>query len=144
MHEQVCYLVRPHNGEGLTFATEADAEPCAASGAFFLLGRNRERLLREYEFHAIHSDRIVATRMIRHEASRAFYRVDVDAIGTFWFHATSIRRKPKYVGREVGFQGLSAVRRVCPLRPLDLDVACRHHKFYFVGYSPRIGGEQRG
>ncbi len=139
MHNQVCYLVSaPRDGGGLAFAAEANEGAYTTSGSFFRLGMIRDRLLDEYQFHAIHGDRIVVTHMIRYRDSRAFYRVQVDGVGPFMFCARSIRRKPMYVGGVQGFNGLSAVRQVCPLRPHDLDAACRDHGFYFVGYSPMI------
>lgn len=145
MIDVVCYLVPPATGaKGLVFPTEVDEHSRSGVGAFYLLGTRPRPLRPQYIFHAVHGEAVVTTRLARYRDTKSYYQVTSPTVGRFLFYAQPLSRRLTYIGTDSNFRDMFVVRRLRSWHPNELDAACRHHQFYFVGYSPGIGTDGPG
>lgn len=138
----VCYLVKSgHLESGLIFPTEMTELDTATTGSFYLLARSSSATEDAYAFFAVRGERILRVVLERMDKARSFFRAQVPDVGAFMFYAQPMPRKIPYRGDAPQFQDHVAIRRLRSWRPNDLENACAKYEFYFVGYSPRLDGE---
>ena len=140
MNDLVHYLIKhPVEGGGLIYPTEIEDDNYVGFGAFYLLGQPGMPIGDRYRFAAVRGEETIQTELLPFRRSRSFFQAEVGGIGSFIFYAQPISFRPSYTGRVATGTGLLAIRRLRSWQPQELDRACREHKFYFVGYSPRLG-----
>jgi hypothetical protein len=145
MRDHVHYLVRrPDRSDGLIYPSEIEEQGYVGFGAFYLMGKEGEALRDAFVFYAVRGDQLIEATLSRYRDTRGFFFAAINGVGRFLFNAEPIPKTMAYVGSEPEAADLVAIRRLRSWRPGELDVACRDHGFYFVGWSPRARGEARG
>lgn len=139
MNNYVHYLVRqPRATDQLISPSQIEERDYFTVGCFYIIGRPGEALLDSYRFHAMLRKDIIIVDLKRYKNSKSFYRTNVEGIGNFIFGLEAIGHELRYAGMEPTLNGLQAVRRLRPKGNSSLELACKKHDFYFLGYSEAI------
>ena len=134
----VHFMVRhPRDRDLLIYPTELE-ERYVGTGAFYVLGLSDDELMDAYVFFAIYNDQIEPILLTRVTPTRTIYRAVFPPVGIFDFWAYRTRGWEARVGGNNHFSGVPMLRQIRPKRADVLDVAARQHRFYFIGYSPRL------
>jgi len=145
MSDLVHYLIKnPSAVGGLIYPNENSnivGEGYVGFGGFYLLGTAGASISGSYRFIAIRNKHLIETKMNVYQDSRNYFMVDLTEVGRFLFFAQPIPKGSNYVGRHPAVRNLVALKRLRSWRPNDLELACKRHNFYFIGYTPRINLE---
>ena len=106
-------------------------------GAFCLTGRLDDELDDEYLFYAVREDELFPFPL--HRIGWTTYVAPIEGIGDFNFRAKRLRVPAQYAGNFPLYPGELVLGYLAPLDRRSHEVAVLEHKFYFTGYSPKIG-----
>lgn len=140
MREVIHYLIaHPTEVGTLIYPSQVNDLNYYGFGAFYILGKHKERSGDSYKFHAVHDSQIIQTTLVPYRGSKSFLVATVSGIGSFVFNVQSLPRKQPYKLTHASLEGLTTIRRLRSWNPNELDKACAEHQFYFTGYSPVVG-----
>ena len=106
-------------------------------GAFCLTGRSAHDLDDEYRFYTVREEELIPVAL--HRIGWTTYMAPIQGIGDFKFRAKRFRNSARYAGDFPLFPGELVVGYLAPLDRPSHEVAVLEHKFYFAGYSPKVG-----
>jgi hypothetical protein len=133
------YLIQsPANKSEAIYPSDLDTELYYGTGGFFVVGIEDTKPAESYVFHAVIGEQSFPGKITRFRNSNNFYYAEIEGVGVFSFYLRKSVGKLKYAGQDLRLHGHSALYRVWPCNPAQLEFACHKHGFYFTGYSPRL------
>ena len=132
----IYYLVRSYTRvTGLYFPDEIDLANYATIGSFFIMGPDGHTIGDIYSFYAIRRGQLFSLALNRLRGSQDFFEATVQDIGRFVFYAERLTTQYRYLGSDGRIANTVALRRLRAWDTDSLEIACKKHDFYFVGYS---------
>ncbi len=90
-----------------------------------------------YLFYTVREEELSPVKLYR--AGLTTYVAPIQGIGQFHFRAKRLHRLALYTGNFPLHPGELVLGYLVPLDPRSHEVAVLERKFYFAGYSPKIG-----
>lgn len=138
MNNYILYLTKdPLSTENrLIFPSDIDDKNYYGVGGFYIDNHYTQKLSNSYVIHAIKDEEIIEITITKKDKSR-FFTCTVENIGTFVFYAEKLNS-----ANSQNYRDYNITYRLKLWNTEHVEYSALEYKFYFIGYTDIIEGQQ--